>query len=1159
MDAEGGVARAAEYEASPGLVPWEADEVVGGRFSPQTRAILDTLSPRPEDLDRRYPPIWDWREMGGVTPTMDQGDCGSCWACAAIAEFEGNLRLAEGLILNLSEQQAVDCNTWGCGCDGGWPEAAYEVAESPGAVSEECMPYIDGDGSCGQRLCEKVAFIDGYQFIAGNVNSYKAALLNGPLSACYWYLMGSGPGGEDDQERGGRASRGGHCIAIVGWNDNVGIEGSWICKDSSLDGYDYMGYDEGGITSGALQCVNPHLPRTRLVPDEFPTIQAAIDSSETGDVIKIAAGIYHENITLTKLRSLIGGYDSTFTQRDPEAYPTIVDAGGAGDGIRCVPDYLGADHIVIDGLEVRNSGTSSYGIYVPGGTATVRNCWIRDCWRGIGVFGVGSDEGTVRIERCTVRNNASHGVFVSGVTYQPVGIMLSAIYGNGGAGVHSDGSTTSVGYNTIVGNGIGGGVDVTGSDGNSIGYNIVVSNEGWGVRFDGQGALLVRNDVWNNGLGDYYGCSPGPGSISEDPVFCDAEAFDFTLHATSPCLGGESGDVIGAYGIGCPEGPEGLEITQCGASLELTWSPPPDDVEVDHYIVYRDTLSWRNEPIAVVHAPDTTFTDITVPPCESQDYCVSAVDTAGLEGAPSDEVVAELCYGGAHGLTVTFIEGANEMSWSLAEGPVDRYVIMRGTETADPDSIGWVSSSDTSFVDDSSDDCPRDNYAYEVLPVYDTGWRGAPSDEVAVDPSPSPPEGLSAEWLADDVILTWAPNCESDLRRYWVYRDTMPISPPPDSELLIGFTPDTSFIDGAANPEWDRFYRVVASDASSQKSRYSGMVYLGSGEVLTVPSPYGTIQAAIDAASALDTVLVSPGTYPENITLEDGVFVMSSDGRATTTIQSLSGEIVTASTVSDLALLKGFTIDGLGSAQCGLDSWGSYVNVEECAFVNLNTGSNVRYGGAPTFTSNLFSGNQMGLACADSAAPFLSGNTFDGNSCAGVYVSGDARLEVGRALSDANDFANLGVYYVLNASANEVDADYNYWGDICPSETWFFGPVDYIPWTDESHSAVYTDCTGVPDEVVERAFAGHNFPNPFNPSTTIRYTVPSPGAPVRLVIYDLTGQRVRTLVNEEKDGGTHLAVWRGRDDAGGDVASGVYFYRMDIGGYRAERKMVLLK
>ncbi len=64
---------------------------------------------------------------------------------------------------------------------------------------------------------------------------------------------------------------------------------------------------------------------------------------------------------------------------------------------------------------------------------------------------------------------------------------------------------------------------------------------------------------------------------------------------------------------------------------------------------------------------------------------------------------------------------------------------------------------------------------------------------------------------------------------------------------------------------------------------------------------------------------------------------------------------------------------------------------------------------------------------------------------------------------------------------------------------------------------------------------------------------------MRIAVYDLRGRKVRTLVDEAKTGGDHVVMWQGQDDAGRAVGSGVYFYRLEIGDYRVERKMVMLK
>ncbi len=85
------------------------------------------------------------------------------------------------------------------------------------------------------------------------------------------------------------------------------------------------------------------------------------------------------------------------------------------------------------------------------------------------------------------------------------------------------------------------------------------------------------------------------------------------------------------------------------------------------------------------------------------------------------------------------------------------------------------------------------------------------------------------------------------------------------------------------------------------------------------------------------------------------------------------------------------------------------------------------------------------------------------------------------------------------------------------------------------------------------------YPNPFNPTTTISYDVQG-GVPVTLAIYDVTGRRIMVLVDgESMHAGRHELTWDGRDQSGRVVASGVYFYRLDAGGFSQTRRMALLK
>jgi hypothetical protein len=101
--------------------------------------------------------------------------------------------------------------------------------------------------------------------------------------------------------------------------------------------------------------------------------------------------------------------------------------------------------------------------------------------------------------------------------------------------------------------------------------------------------------------------------------------------------------------------------------------------------------------------------------------------------------------------------------------------------------------------------------------------------------------------------------------------------------------------------------------------------------------------------------------------------------------------------------------------------------------------------------------------------------------------------------------------------------------------------------------------TDLPDPVLSRDELRQNFPNPFNPVTTIRYQVRTAG-PVTLRVYNVAGQLVRTLVDGTVEAGVmHETDWRGINDAGMPVSSGVYFYKLTARDYTETKKMVLLK
>jgi hypothetical protein len=87
-----------------------------------------------------------------------------------------------------------------------------------------------------------------------------------------------------------------------------------------------------------------------------------------------------------------------------------------------------------------------------------------------------------------------------------------------------------------------------------------------------------------------------------------------------------------------------------------------------------------------------------------------------------------------------------------------------------------------------------------------------------------------------------------------------------------------------------------------------------------------------------------------------------------------------------------------------------------------------------------------------------------------------------------------------------------------------------------------------------------NYPNPFNPSTTIRFSLPVAGH-VSLIVYDILGKEVATLVNEERPAGTYNQIFDPASPGGrmGPLASGVYVYRLVAGSFNQTKRLILLK
>jgi hypothetical protein len=147
----------------------------------------------------------------------------------------------------------------------------------------------------------------------------------------------------------------------------------------------------------------------------------------------------------------------------------------------------------------------------------------------------------------------------------------------------------------------------------------------------------------------------------------------------------------------------------------------------------------------------------------------------------------------------------------------------------------------------------------------------------------------------------------------------------------------------------------------------------------------------------------------------------------------------------------------------------------------------------------------------------------------------------GNVFSSGGNFSN-NLLYNLRGTAGQVLLGKNSNTINFNNVGFWYIKKDVITNTEEEH-----------DNLPKIFSLSQNYPNPFNPSTTIRFAIPRVSN-VEIVVYDIIGQRVMTLVNEIKQPGNYSVVFNANN-----LASGVYFYRIHAGNFIDTKKLILLK
>jgi C1A family cysteine protease len=259
----------------------ERKRLCGLRFTQRPNMETGSDVTSAENTATVYDSSFDWRNYEVVTGVKDQGDCGSCWAFAAVGAMESALLINDNTLwpdFDLSEQFVVSCDNENYGCCGGYMYRVYDFLTNSGTMDESCFPYnSSGTCKCNRVFCRNTTSpcdnmcadwesshkrISGWEPVPFNTDDIKTALLDGPVPCGmdvytdFFYYTG------DVYEHTWGDYEGGHAVIIIGWND---ADGCWIAKNSWGTGWGEVGFFRikwGDSWIGIDSAVLHHVPQT---------------------------------------------------------------------------------------------------------------------------------------------------------------------------------------------------------------------------------------------------------------------------------------------------------------------------------------------------------------------------------------------------------------------------------------------------------------------------------------------------------------------------------------------------------------------------------------------------------------------------------------------------------------------------------------------------------------------------------------------------------------------------------------------------------------------------------------------------------------------------------------------------------------------------------
>jgi len=180
----------------------------------------------------------------------------------------------------------------------------------------------------------------------------------------------------------------------------------------------------------------------------------------------------------------------------------------------------------------------------------------------------------------------------------------------------------------------------------------------------------------------------------------------------------------------------------------------------------------------------------------------------------------------------------------------------------------------------------------------------------------------------------------------------------------------------------------------------------------------------------------------------------------------------------------------------------------------------------------------------------------------------ESRIELDSLHADYDFTVEKGMMLPLKIDCNDMDPTKGdetrtlqpSWGGVSADSTYAGNSESWLRPSCWGYLMLGQPDVAVDDDVnIARHFKLHdNYPNPFNPTTTIKFDIPA-RAKVQLMVYDMLGNKIKTIVNEKRSAGTYDVQWDGTNEMGVAVSSGVYFYKLSTDNHVATKKMMFIK